>query len=223
MVVFDQLRISNDSRKMVIDVHVNQLSYYDNMYISSITLCTEKVVSELNSAVVPSDYLYRIEYDDHPRSVSLTLTKAVMDNAFIHTNNGSALSGHETATVSFSTSDFRSHLFFVYVELGGIPAANTPCDMDKSIYVGVTFDYGTLYGQAMNFTRELAADCTVPRGFIDFILNLEGLKMAIDTDHYVPAVQFWKRLYTGIRMISATGNVGEVRPLTTPKSCGCHG
>jgi hypothetical protein len=66
----------------------------------------------------------------------------------------------------------------------------------------------------MEFTRELAVECRIPRGFLDMILLWNGFKAAIETEHYIPAIDFWKKLFFGHH-----GMPG----LTNPKPCGCHG
>ena len=63
----------------------------------------------------------------------------------------------------------------------------------------------------MQFTRELNRDCEIPQNFLDLILLWWGFKTAIEVEHYIPAIDFWKRLFGGkdIKKIS--------------KGCGCHG
>ena len=112
----------------------------------------------------------------------------------------------------FPINDMSRTLFFVYVKVKGIPDACTPCRLDEMTTLGVTFDYGVFYNNAMNFTKELADTCTIPSQFIDFILNMEALKMSIETEHYVPAIKYWKTL-----LGTDSANISENKP------CGCHG
>jgi hypothetical protein len=87
--------------------------------------------------------------------------------------------------------------------------------LDETTTLGVTFDYGILYNRAMNYTRELADNCSIPHGFIDFILNTEALKLSLETEHYVPAIGYWRWLMGG----SFRGATGY----NVTKPCGCHG
>jgi hypothetical protein len=105
-------------------------------------------------------------------------------------------------------------MFFVYIECDGTPCPDTPCRLDEMTTLGVTFDYGIIFNQAMGFTRELGKDCDIPKNFIDFILNFDALKLAIETEHYVPAIGFWKWI---------TQNRSFGRGGYLPKPCGCHG
>ena len=115
----------------------------------------------------------------------------------------------------FTKKDLSSNMFFVYIECEGTPDPCTPCRLDEMTTLGVTFDYGIMFNEAMNYTRELADTCNIPHGFIDFILNLDALKLAIDTEHYVPAIGFWKN------MVGEKGILGGSKSMIKP--CGCHG
>ena len=105
-------------------------------------------------------------------------------------------------------------MFFVYIECDGTPASDTPCRLDEMTTLGVTFDYGTIYNPAMGYTRELVNTCEMPQNFIDFILNVNALKMSIETEHYVPAIGYWQWLMNNI--FGKTIDYGL-------KPCGCHG
>ncbi len=113
----------------------------------------------------------------------------------------------------FTQTDLSHNMFFVYIETEGIPCPDVPCRLDEQTTLGVTFDYGLLYNQAMGYTRQLADDCNMPQGFMDFILNVEAIKMAIETEHYVPAIEHWRWL------MGNTGNASN----NMIKPCGCHG
>ena len=349
MVVFDQLRISDDGQAMFLDAHVNKASYFDDVYISKVTICTEAQVSETNPLSYGDDYIYQenveplssvvqlydkvqilsenqllgtmldnggwrvtISPDASAESSALSLALSgkfsqmdtgytpklvVATNAFnpltnnlshseiIFTVDGSAFEdkGHRvwqfkgkgdvgqntvlnfylyvqdpegtytflrldatddvnflhflwqgysvipdsnqkevhlvlnnnSFNEKFTASDLSSNMFFVYVECGGTPSSDVPCRLDEMTTLGVTFDYGAIYNPAMNYTRELGESCEVPRNFIDFILNYEALKMAIETEHYVPAIEWWRWM-----MNNASG---KTTGCTNYRPCGCHG
>ena len=58
-VIFDQLRISDDGRKMYINLHVNKAEYFDNIYLDSLTIMTSDKVSETNPYAPTSDFIYK--------------------------------------------------------------------------------------------------------------------------------------------------------------------
>ena len=214
-VIFDQLRISDDGKNLFIDVHVNSERYFDNMYIDRITICTEEQVSETHPKTYGSKFVYQGSICcnmpcKHNRKISMVLSKADLDKAFNNTSSGKPVRKGPIATEPLE-GGFSRHMLFVYLECGGIPAPDTPCGLDEFVTLGVTYDYGLLYYNAMRLTRELADKCRAPTGFIDFILNYNALKVAVETDHYVPAVKFWKSLQEFTHGGRST------------KHCGCHG
>lgn len=366
MVVYDQLRISDDGQRLYLDAHVNQAEQFADVYISKVTVCTENEVSKLYPEQVPSKFIYqqdvhpvdtleplysRVQYlseylvkneenadggwdisndlpveitnnylsvvfsgkfssldseyapklvvatrmyrpsggmenpgilftidgehhdekghqtwlfkgkgaiDDNSalsfylfkqesegvytpvsldttdnvnflhflwqvwslipgtsqKSVHLVLDKASFNEALNNTNNGEAIdSSKPIATQSFDSLDLSHNMFFVYVETEGGPSYEVPCILDRPVTLGVTFDYGLIYQQAMGYTKELTDNCDVPRSFIDFILNFDALKLAVETEHWISAIGFWE----GLTQNKSFDNNGLTKP------CGCHG
>lgn len=192
MIIFDQLRISDDGKRMYINVHVNKASYFDNIYIDYITIMTEDKVSEMAPELFTDDYIYKQVIEGNEKELNLVLSVADFNE-------------------SFSKSTLSENLFFVYIKCKGVPDPCTPCTLDELTTLGVTFDEALLYQKVMQFTRELGQDCEIPQGFLDLILLWNGFKAAIETEHYVSAIDFWKKLFKG------NGIIG------TSNGCGCHG
>ena len=59
MVIIEQLRISDDGRKMFIDAHVNKAEQFENVYLSKVTVLTEDQVMEANPYSYGDDYIYQ--------------------------------------------------------------------------------------------------------------------------------------------------------------------
>lgn len=347
MVIYDQLRISDDGQSLFIDAHVNKAAYFDKVYLKKITICTEDQVSETSPLDYGDDFIYQedfvptdtlvpinhkvielsekqllktltpqggiqLRYDPLDDAINNALSLVfsgkytVLDTGFIpklvvttrafnpetdHLNNPEILftvdgtpfedKGHrvwqfkgkgevkknqpvyiylfkqtaegeyvyvdinETDDIEFlhffyqayslvagenkkevhlvlnknsfnekfKACDLSHNMFFVYIECAGTPDPCTPCRLDEPNTLGVTFDYGIFFNRAMNYTRELADKCVIPGNFLDFILNAEALKLAIETEHYIPAIWYWKNLMG----MSDKGTHGTFKP------CGCHG
>lgn len=203
MIIFDQLRISDDGRRMYINLHVNKADYFDNIYLDSITIMTSDKVSETNPHMPTEDYIYRKSFDGNVREANLVLTSEDFIRSWETDANA----------MRFHNSDMSRTLFFVYVKVKGIPDECTPCRLDEEVTLGVTFDESMLYQTVMQFTRELNKDCEIPKNLIDLILTWNGFRSAIETEHYIPAIDFWKNLFDRGNSISNS--------LTKP--CGCHG
>lgn len=203
-VLFDQLRISDDGKRLYINLHVNNASYFEHIYLDSITITTADKVSETNPECPTDDYIYKKVYDEAVKEDAL-----VLENCDLMRNWE-----EENSKMFFKGTDLSNSLLFVYVKVKGIPDECTPCRLDEEITLGVTFDENLLYQKVMQLTKELADECRVSKDFIDLILLWNGFKAAIETEHYIPAIDFWKKLFFGHHGMSGIAN---------RKPCGCHG
>lgn len=217
MVIFDQLRISDDGKSMYIDLHVNKADYFKDIYLDSIYIMTgdkavetntdPDLVSDANIKAYEEDnnvnnFLYVKKFDDNQKEVSLALGSA--DFSYNWETDASKR--------TFLQSDMPKTLFFVYVVCKGTPDACTPCNLSKMTTLGVTFDKKQLYQRVMDFTKPLADTCKIPVAFADFILLWNAFKAAIATGHYIPAVDYWHMLFD---------SYGGSNTVT--KGCSCHG
>lgn len=61
MIIFNESRISPDGKKLIIDVSVDEASYFDDVYISSIVIDNQHTFSGLGPS---GDPVYAWEDDD---------------------------------------------------------------------------------------------------------------------------------------------------------------
>lgn len=202
-VVFDQLRVSDDGKRMYINVHINKADYFEDIYLDSITIQTYDKVSETNPNSPTSDYIYKEVFGDYEKSADLVLTP----NDF---------------NESYSSSTMGNTLFFVYIKIKGTLDECTPCRLDEEITVGVTFDTKLLYQRVMGYSRSLANDCSLPVGFTDFILLWNAFKASIETEHFIPAIKYYNMLFGIGTDGKAYGPYGKASG-TINSRCGCHG
>lgn len=191
MIVFDRLQISDNGSRLNIDVHVNMASYFDNVYIDKVVIQTQDQVSEMDPLTPGDEYIYELTADENTKELHLSLNAST-----------------DFETVMSTLSD---KLLFVYVVCKGLTDPCTPCRLDELTTLGVTFDEALFYQQVMQYTRQLADSCEIPKNFIDMILLWNGFRAAIETEHYLVAIDFWKKLF-------ASDSV-----FTVIKSCGCYG
>lgn len=206
MIIFDQLRISDDGRKMYINAHVNKADYFDNAYIDSITIMTSDKVLETAPGTPTSDYIYTKKIEGNKKGINLVLTA----NDFTRTWE------KDPKAMPFKQGDMSRTLFFVYIKCKweGTPGECIPCTLDEETTLGVTFDENMLYQRVMDYTKDLLDECKVPIAFMDFILLWNAFKASIETEHYIPAIKFFNMLF-GI--VDASGHKGII------KGCGCNG
>lgn len=109
-------------------------------------------------------------------------------------------------------ADLSKDMLYVYFHVTGTPSSNTPCRLDETYTLGVTFNEGAVYNRMMGYTKEIMNTCEVPKGFINMILQLEAIKAAIETENYASANKFYTKLMKA-KSSKGTFNI----------SCGCHG
>lgn len=206
MIIFDQLRISDDGKKMYINAHVNKADYFDNAYIDSITIMTSDKVLETAPGTPTSDYIYTKKIEGNEKEINLVLTA----NDFTRTWE------KDPKAMPFKQGDMSRTLFFVYIKCKweGTPGECIPCTLDEETTLGVTFDENMLYQRVMDYTKDLLDECKIPIAFMDFILLWNAFKASIETEHYIPAIKFFNMLF-GI--VDASGHKGII------KGCGCNG
>jgi hypothetical protein len=191
---------------MYIDVHVNKADMFSNVYLDSIVIMTADQVSETapesplkDSNGQYTDYIYYADFKDGLKEASLVLQP-----------------NDEGFSLNFRKANFSSDLFFVYIKCKRVGSSKSdcciPCRLDEETTLGVTFDYNMFYQKVMNYTRELVIDCVIPMGFTDFILLWNAFKIAVDTEHYIPAIKFYNMMFD----VTKGGH-------STIKNCGCHG
>lgn len=206
MIIFDQLRISDDGKQMFIDIHVSQ-AVNAGITLQNIVITTAEHVPESVSLTSVDKYIYKKTFAEGLREAQMILDVSSFDAAFNH------LTPNTDATIPYQGTTLSGPLFFVWVDTTAENySAETPCFADEPT-LGVTFDAKMLYQQAMGYTKELADDCTISDGFIDFILNYSAFKSAIETDHYCDAKTFYNQLL----------NIKNAPTRVAGRGCGCHG
>ena len=87
MVIYDQLRISDDGQSLFIDAHVNKASYFDNVYIKRVTICTENQVHESDPQTYGSDNIYQKDISEinYPIQPVYPKTQVLSDDKLMQT------------------------------------------------------------------------------------------------------------------------------------------
>jgi len=243
MIIFDDLRIADNGKRLFIKAHVNTASYFDDIYIKNIIIMTADEVDAATNPNSPTQkYVYRRVFDkiytadgqdpiatcSEVKTLDIELTKADLDAAF--NNQGHPAPDIEelstdtqgyvettynpNATDPFNKPDFSNMMLFIYVKCEGQVDPCTPCGLDEMTTLGVTYDEKALYQATMNFTKELAGSCQISNDFIDFILKWTALNASLNTEHFADSIKFWKMLF---------GEDGQTLGNVTTRKCKCNG
>lgn len=166
MVRFNELRITEDGRHFIIDVSVLNETYYNNVYLDSIVIDTQNTYIKNGPSSTP---VYSYPEEDGLEE-NLKHVRLVLD-----------------------TTDIPDlgDLFFVHVRVKGTPAPDTPCGMDNITTLGVVCNLYPFYLRAMNYIKELTRRCAIPQNFINYILKLKALEIAVRTGNYTDAIKYY--------------------------------
>ena len=176
MIEFKELRVTPDGKTLIIDAAVKDLSYYDNVYIDSLTIDTQDTYSESGSSTNPL-FHYEVSSvsDENKKRIRLELNSSVL---------GKPITGN---------------MFFVYITVKGTPAADTPCGLDNVTTLGVTADLYPFYKSSINHMKELENECEPSKNFIDSLLRFKAFELSIRTGHYTQAIKCWNKFFKEVK------------------------
>lgn len=178
MITFNELRITKDGKYLIIDVSVRSQSYYDNIYLDSISIDTQDT------------------YKDNGPSSSIVYTKDITKE--------SPSAKHYRLEIPAGELSLSDNMFFVYVKVKGTPASDTPCGMDEVYTLGVTFNPCALYNTMMSYVKEVGNTCSVPKNFIDMFLQYKALEISIETEHYMQAIEYYNSFIKDIKSVAVS-------------------
>lgn len=215
MIVLNECRVSPDGKALIVEATVENLSYYENVYIDSVVVDTQKTFLDSgpsNSPVFTKQFISEYPQVDVKEDCNSLRTDEDCKCGNIYT---SKKKGHKKVRLYISAEDMglanlNEDIFFVYVMATGVPASCTPCGMDNQYVMGIAINMRPIYNKAMSFIKELESACSTPKSFIDMILRLKAFELSLKTGNYPVAFKQWDKLF-------------KDKVTVTPKNCGCNG
>lgn len=210
MVVLNECRIDQEGKNLIIEATVNNLSYYKDVFIDSVIVDTNSTYSANGPSNNP---VFKQSFEpSHFKIVSEEGCVVTEDECVICPNEDAGVK-HIRLVISAKEMgvNIDDHIFFVYIITTGYPTMDTPCGMDNSYTMAVAVNLRPIYNLAMSYIKEVDSNCEVPKGFIDMILRLKALEMALKTGNYTTAFKYWDRLFKNKKSVSPK------------KGCGCNG
>lgn len=182
MIKFNELKVTDDGKYLVVDVQIAEDDYYENVYIDQIIIDSDKKFSDFG----PVGEILNLDLS----------TEDVIDEE----------TGIVTGTITVNKKSYKGiidvdsigdRLFFVYVITKGMPTAETPCSLKKANNIGVAYNKYLLYRLGMNYIKPVADRCNYDKRFIDFILQLKAFELSIATGKYNWAIVHWNKFFLG--------------------------
>lgn len=216
MIEFSKCRIDPEGKNLIIEAAVKSDSYYTNVYIDSVTIDTEETFSTLEPSSSP---IFSQSYVGETAAATTTNVSlsTVVESSDIEENTATTISttksiSLELTPVTLGLSNFNDHIFFVYVKATGTPSADTPCGKDNVYTLAVAVNLNPIYQMAMGYIKELSSNCEIPSGFIDMILRLKALDLALKTGNNDVAAKYWTKMFKG-----------KTTTTSSKSNCGCNG
>lgn len=203
MVRFNELRITEDRKCLIVDVEIEQVGLYSGMHIEEIYLDYYKNV---DSSGFPSNKSYKM----YPQTETNNQLKGVRVSMF-----DTALEDTE-----LGVDTFKDGLFYVTVVCDGDigDVSKLPCGTDDTVHTQAVIDWRGFYERGMQYISSMfgcgADKCELPAGFEDFILLWNALKAAISTCDWPMVSKLWDRILRSGKISSAKSIGG------TPCGCG---
>lgn len=182
MLHWNELRITPDNKYLIIDVSVDNDSYYDNIVLDSIVIDTQDTyvlngpssnpIYTFNVDDSHNELHYQTYVNEEGRHIRLTLN---------HQNLNTTLDGN---------------MFFVYAIATGTPAPDTPCGFDSNQIMGTVVNLYPIYQNIMCYIKKLNNKCEVPKEFIDMILRLKSVELCVRTGNYPQAIKYWNKFFS---------------------------
>ncbi len=204
MVIFNELRITEDAKCMVIDFEIEKVDVYKPMYIQSVYL---EYYKNANAVSMPSGKAYCLyENKGEDRNVRAMRLNFPVDGL---------------RNTDLGVTTFVNGLFYVIVNCGGEPASIVgymPCTYDDTRRIGAILDWKAFYDRGMAYISSLFGPCSSCPDYTDFehfAVLWEALKMAISTCDWNLVSELWDKF-----LLTPEAKAGET--VVTRSGCGCR-
>lgn len=208
MIHYNNLYITEDSKYLVIDVSIDNESYYDNVYLDSIAIDNQDTYITNGPSTKAKVITIRKNKLD---KVYANNQEVLVDDTNIFVEGTDKLK-HVTLYLTSKDLGFNlsKDMLFVYTIATGTPAVDTPCGYDINTILSVVINHYEVYKSIIPFIKEIANSCNAPLSFINRELQLKAIEYALKSSNYILAIKYWKKFF-----------INTINSVTT--NCKCNG
>lgn len=181
MLYFKELRVSPDGKTLIIHAAVDQKSFYSHVFIDSVVIDTQSTYVSSGPSNTPL-YTQTLQSYDNRKELRLELD---MQDLGV---------------------DSERTMFFVYIKSRGDVSPEVPCAAVRDLIMGTVINLRPIYTKALHYMKEMGRDCEIPKGFIDLILRVKALELAVRTGNYPQAIRYWTKFF--LTSVFRTDNPG---------------
>ena len=199
MVIFNDLRISEDSEYLVVDVSIEDSDFYKDVTIESIVIDNQDtyiVNGPSENPVYKTTIIYNPELV-HSQSGEFNDPVRVEDESYCYCYDENKQNVVLTIPKSKLGGCLKNNIFFVYIITAGEILPDTPKEFipNSNIAIGVVYNKLLFYLKAITYLDELNNRCSIPKELIDYILKLKALELNIATGNYVQVTKYWNKYF----------------------------
>lgn len=208
MIHYNNLYITEDSKCLVIDVAIDEESYYENIYLDKIAIDTQDTYVPNGPSDKAKIFTIRKESLD---KVYADGKEIYVDDHYIYVQGTDKL---KHIKLYLTTQDLEVNLskdmLFVYTIATGTPAPDTPCNCDVNKILSIVYNDYEVYKSIIPLVKEISNECNNSVAFINKELQLKAIEYAIKSGNYLLAIKYWRKYFmNNINMVS--------------KKCNCNG
>lgn len=194
MIHFNELRITEDNKYLIIDTSVDSDSCFDNVTLDTILIDNQDTYTDNGPSSNPilsinvQDYYNRVLINTDCEYTPVYSEDKVSE-CYVKNN--------KNIRIAIKLDDYNiksTDMLFVYVISSGTPS----CNIDKSYILGTVINLYPIYVEAMNHIKNIECECSIPKHFIDFIIRFKALELCIKTGNYIQAIKYWNKFNINI-------------------------
>lgn len=183
MIEINELLVDTRVNKLIIDISVSSLCYYDNMWLRKVKVTVgDKVKHEQDISAIPED----IATANLCREFCGVLPT---ESEMAHNDLRRRRARLELRLDKINAN--ATDLFLIDVELAGAPMESTPCGLDKNKFQLITYDEGIFYRRVKKSMGVGEEGKYNKSAVIDTILLMEGMRAAVRCGDINAANRFW--------------------------------
>ena len=198
MIIFNNIKITQDNKYLIIDAEIEDNAYYKDMYIDQVVIDNQDTYIQNGPSSNPI-YTYQAQPQDNNIYTIDDLTNKVTDEEGIAVQDeGDTQSYSREVHLILDKKDLieiENNMFFVYIIAGGTPSPDTPCGYDVNVALKVVVNTYPIYNTMMQYLKELGNTCSTPYGIIDKILQIKMLDASVQTGNNLKAIEIWNTYF----------------------------
>ena len=209
MIHYNNLYITEDNKCLVIDVAIDDGSYYKDIYLDTVSIDTQDTFVTNG----PSDNakVFTIRKDKLDK-VYVNDKEVLVDNENVYVEGTDKVKHAKLyLTAKELGVDLTKDMLFVYTIATGTPAPDTPCNCDVNKILSVVVNTYEVYKSIIPLIKEIGELCKDPISFIDRELQIKAVEYSIKNSNYLLAIKYWKKYFMDNTITSSSNK------------CNCNG